>query len=823
MAYTCFHQQLYLNKGDTMTTKWKIIAGFLVMIMLVGTVAAIGFRSLSGASGNFEEYRRLARLNVLYSDILAQQFAAASALRLFTTNLDPAQMETARAAVRRSLGYTEEALTYSRRQVVIDTLNSVRQRGGTQIDLINAIERATLELMEEYNRDILPAGRTMGAELVKMIQMATDLDNPRAIQAAAEAMDRMAFVRVVLSRLVFTRTTDAATRSVELMATLTTAVNNLGATLYTAQGRALFAEVQKAHDTMLSATNSIVAKSLEVERKTREFRELGQQLRADVEETSNQVNQNMRAQGSLTLESNAAAQTGMSITALVGLLFGALVAAFIIWGLVRVLRDVSCFAGSVANGDFNVKVASREKGEIGAMIQAIQQIPATLQGILEDYRNLGYKIEHGELAAKIDTTRYKGGFAQLAEDTNAAIGLLVDVVDDLPSPLVMLDANLNAAYVNRIGREVVGADCLGKSCKALVAREDYGSPADALQKAVATLKPASAETRARPQGKIMDISYTSVPVLTKEGKLASIIQLVTDLTSIKETQRTIMRVAEQASAIADRVAAASEELSAQVEEVSQGAEMQRNRVESTATAMTEMNSTVLEVARSAGQASEQAEATRNKAGDGAILVNKVVQSINLVNTVAATLQTNMQELGTQAESIGGVMNVISDIADQTNLLALNAAIEAARAGEAGRGFAVVADEVRKLAEKTMSATREVGENITAIQQSAHTNIKEVGEAAKAVTAATDLANTSGQALEEIVSLASTNSSVVASIATAAEEQSATSEEINQAIEEISRIVVETSNGMTQASQAVSDLAQTAQELNRVMGELKKSS
>jgi len=377
--------------------------------------------------------------------------------------------------------------------------------------------------------------------------------------------------------------------------------------------------------------------------------------------------------------------------------------------------------------------------------------------------------------------------------------------------------------MNKNGRELCGDDYKGK--KGLFSREDYGTPADATTKALQTLKPVVAETRAHQKeakGGPMDISYAAIPLLDCNGKFCCMLQIVTDLTAIKESQRTIERVAEQASSIAHRVAASSEELSAQVEEVSRGAEMQRARVESTATAMTEMNSTVLEVAKNAGNASEQSEATKNKARDGATLVDKVVQSINLVHKVATTLQTNMQELGSQAESIGGVMNVISDIADQTNLLALNAAIEAARAGEAGRGFAVVADEVRKLAEKTMSATQEVGANITAIQQSARTNINEVGEAAKAVTEATSLANTSGQALTEIVSLATANSSVVTSIATAAEEQSATSEEINQSIEEISRIVADTSDGMTQAAQAVHDLAQTAQELNRVMSELQRS-
>jgi methyl-accepting chemotaxis protein len=116
------------------------------------------------------------------------------------------------------------------------------------------------------------------------------------------------------------------------------------------------------------------------------------------------------------------------------------------------------------------------------------------------------------------------------------------------------------------------------------------------------------------------------------------------------------------------VAATSEDLSAQEEQVSRGAEMQRTRVESTASAMNERTSTVMEVARNASQASEQSARTRAKAEDGAVFVNKVVGSINLVNSVSTALQGSMQELGSQAESIGGVMNVISDITDQTNLL-----------------------------------------------------------------------------------------------------------------------------------------------------------
>jgi methyl-accepting chemotaxis protein len=384
----------------------------------------------------------------------------------------------------------------------------------------------------------------------------------------------------------------------------------------------------------------------------------------------------------------------------------------------------------------------------------------------------------------------------------------------------MMNRENRVQYMNDAGRELAGSDYKDKFCKQLFNCEDDATPSDALNRAVKTLQSSTNETKAHPRGRDMDISYTAIPILDEQRKLLAVLQLITDLTPIKTQQRTMLEVAGSATEIADRVAAAAEELAAQAEQVSRGSEMQRSRVDGTASAMTEMNATVLEVARNAGKASEQSEETRNKAVEGEKLVNHVVKSINVVNEVSVALQDKMQELGKQAESIGGVMNVISDIADQTNLLALNAAIEAARAGEAGRGFAVVADEVRKLAEKTMSATHEVGSNIHAIQQSTVVNIGEVANAVKNIEEATGLANKSGEALLEIVNLASTNSAVVASIATAAEEQSATSEEINRALEEISHVVAETTEGMVQSSAAIQSLSHMAAELRRVMDGLK---
>ena len=276
-----------------------------------------------------------------------------------------------------------------------------------------------------------------------------------------------------------------------------------------------------------------------------------------------------------------------------------------------------------------------------------------------------------------------------------------------------------------------------------------------------------------------------------------------------EAMESMLRVAAELQQVAEVLTSASEELSAQVEQSSRGAENQAQRVAETATAMEEMNATVLEVARNASQAAQSSETAKSKAQEGSRVVGDVVKGIHEVESQALELKREMGTLGAQAEGIGQIMNVISDIADQTNLLALNAAIEAARAGEAGRGFAVVADEVRKLAEKTMTATKEVGDAITGIQQGTRTNIGNVERAVRTIGEATALATRSGESLAQIVTMVDSAADQVRSIAAASEQQSAASEEINRSIEEVSTISSETSQAMNQAAQAVSQLAQQA--------------
>ena len=280
-------------------------------------------------------------------------------------------------------------------------------------------------------------------------------------------------------------------------------------------------------------------------------------------------------------------------------------------------------------------------------------------------------------------------------------------------------------------------------------------------------------------------------------------------------------------AAADRIHTAVEALSllvqgisGQLEQSDSGAREQSGRLASTATAMEEMNATVMEVARNCSSASEIAGKAREEARKGAEKVLDVSAHIAGVLKDVESLKETMTRLGGRVQNVDTVLNVISDIADQTNLLALNAAIEAARAGEAGRGFAVVADEVRKLAEKTMTATKEVEEVLSGIQQDTESNIRTVDATLGGMHTTTELAQESGNALQAIVELSDSTRGQIESIATAATEQSATSEEINNNVESVSRIATDTADAMSRSINDMRGLMEQAGALERLVAELR---
>lgn len=241
------------------------------------------------------------------------------------------------------------------------------------------------------------------------------------------------------------------------------------------------------------------------------------------------------------------------------------------------------------------------------------------------------------------------------------------------------------------------------------------------------------------------------------------------------------------------------------------------QVESTASSMEQLAGSIHDVANNSQNAAEEAHTAHQRALEGSEVVRRTVDSIGEVHVITKKLKKKMMELGTKANSIGKVMGVISDIADQTNLLALNAAIEAARAGEAGRGFAVVADEVRKLAEKTMDATREVELSITTIQTDVRDNIEGMDQAAEQVNTANKLAGESGSALTEIMDFFESTSQQIQAIAKASGQQSLAGKDINKAISEVDTVSTKTVDAVNQTSEAITELTDQIKTLSKLYG------
>ncbi|HZF60015.1 MAG TPA: methyl-accepting chemotaxis protein, partial [Desulfovibrio sp.] len=308
----------------------------------------------------------------------------------------------------------------------------------------------------------------------------------------------------------------------------------------------------------------------------------------------------------------------------------------------------------------------------------------------------------------------------------------------------------------------------------------------------------------------------------EEAKLAMEEARVAQAQAEQAKREGMISAAAQIEEVVGQLNASINDISEQVENTSGALDHAASRLAETATAMEEMNSTVLEVAKNAGGASDISNAAKRKAEVGSEIVSRAVVGIQEVQRQSQALRDGMTQLDDHAKAISQIMGVISDIADQTNLLALNAAIEAARAGEAGRGFAVVADEVRKLAEKTMSSTTDVGNAIAAIQQSAGQSIQQVEKAVGNISEATEYSNKSGEALKEIVGMVDQTADEVRAIAAASEQQSATSEEINRSVADVNHIAASTSQSMQVAMKELESLRALARSLMDLIEHMKKA-
>ncbi|WP_437181177.1 MULTISPECIES: methyl-accepting chemotaxis protein [Pseudomonas] len=269
-----------------------------------------------------------------------------------------------------------------------------------------------------------------------------------------------------------------------------------------------------------------------------------------------------------------------------------------------------------------------------------------------------------------------------------------------------------------------------------------------------------------------------------------------------------------------QVASAAEQLSAVTEQTSAGVQSQKSETDQIATAMQEMTATTHEVARNAGAAARSALEASQQAQQGDQAVSKAVAQIELLASEMASTKIAMTTLRGHADSIGGVLDVIKAVAEQTNLLALNAAIEAARAGEAGRGFAVVADEVRGLAQRTRSSTDEIAQLITGLHQSTDRMATVLDHNVQLTDSSVGLSREAGEMLKRITQSVKDIESMNGQIACAAEQQGAAGEEISRSVTTVRDISEQTAAASEETASSSLELARIGVRLQETTARFK---
>jgi methyl-accepting chemotaxis protein len=453
------------------------------------------------------------------------------------------------------------------------------------------------------------------------------------------------------------------------------------------------------------------------------------------------------------------------------------------------LRKLTETADRLALGDVNISIDSKTTDEIGNLEKSFGVM---IDGIKEKV-DAAEKIAAGDLTVNINIRSEDDELSKSMQKVVESLKGLVSETVDLSKAAVegKLSTRGNASKYNGGYKEIING---------------VNSTLDAV---VAPLHESSEVLNKIAAGDLTE---------RMKGSYRGDFEAIKD--NINHLADSFNNALSDVSAAIQATASASSQISSSAEEMAAGAQEQSSQTSEVASAVDEMTKTIMDTTQNASSASETAKNAGTIAKEGGRVVSETIQGMNRIASVVKQSAETVHQLGKSSDQIGEIVQVIDDIADQTNLLALNAAIEAARAGEQGRGFAVVADEVRKLAERTTKATKEIANMIKQIQKDTSEAVISMTSGTVEVDRGRELADEAGKSLSQIITGAQQVVDIVTQVAAASEEQSSAAEQISKNLEAINHVTNESATGIQQIARASEDLNRLTINLQELISRFK---
>ncbi len=628
---------------------------------------------------------------------------------------------------------------------------------------------------------------------------------------------------------------------------VTERIDSLKATEKSEKGMRLLSELETIRKDYFEVRERLI-KIIETNNKA----EIENMLFGDFRKAQNayidKITEIIKYQGDLFVETAQKAEesynsefTLMSIIGAISVLIAILMAIFVTRGITKPIGKAVEAAENIAKGNVNVDLETNSKDETGTLINAMKTMAQNIAKLVKEMNRVAHDATEGKLDSRGFDRDFQGEYQNIVRGFNSTLDAVI-------GPL-----NVAAEYIDRISKGDIPPKITDEYKGDFnEIKNNLNTCIDAVQLLIndALMLAKAAEdgkldTRAdasRHQGdfrRIVDgvnktLDYVIEPIKEASEVLAvmatgdltirmignykgDLAKLKNDLNMLGDSLSELIR---QVNEAVQNTASSAMQISSTAEGLAAATQEQSAQADDVATAVEEMSRTITENAMSANKTAEVAKENGRIAKEGGQVVTLTVNKMRDIAKVVKNSAENIQKLGESSKQIGEIISVIDDIADQTNLLALNAAIEAARAGEQGRGFAVVADEVRKLAERTTEATKQIAVMIKGIQSETEAAVNAMNKGNEEVNSGIELADKAGQSLQQILASTQEVIDMINQIAAASEEQSATSEEISKNVTSISKVTAESAQHVEEVAHTADDLAKMTNQLAELMRQFK---